>query len=81
MPERLHVAVRDVRAHGYEVVTGECLSGSGRVDAPAADRTRELMAMLNGPTMGAVMPPWSGETALGLIPLLGWVRPHEAETT
>ncbi|MEU6229113.1 S66 peptidase family protein [Streptomyces sp. NPDC047042] len=81
MRERLHVAVREVRARGYEVVVGEYMDGSGHVSAPAADRASELMAMLTDPTVRAVVPPWGGETAIDLIPLLDWDRLREAEPT
>ncbi|MEV5270826.1 S66 family peptidase [Streptomyces werraensis] len=78
---RLEVAVRDIRARGYEVVVGKCMDGSGHVSAPAADRASELMAMLTDPTVKAVVPPWGGETAIDLIPLLDWDRLREAEPT
>ncbi|MEU3053177.1 S66 family peptidase [Streptomyces griseus] len=79
--ERLAVAVRDVEARGYEVVTGRCMDGSGHVSAPAADRAAELTAMLTDPAIRAVVPPWGGETAIDLLPLLDWDRLREAEPT
>ncbi|MBQ0983538.1 LD-carboxypeptidase [Streptomyces sp. F63] len=79
--ERLNVAVRHVEAHGYEVVLGRCLDGSGHVSASAADRAGELMSMLTDPAIRAVVPPWGGETAIDLIPLLDWNRLREAEPT
>ncbi|MFF4360292.1 S66 peptidase family protein [Streptomyces sp. NPDC001604] len=81
MLERLNVAVRDVQAHGYEVVLGQCMDGAGHVSASAADRASELMSMLTDPTIRAVVPPWGGETAIDLIPLLDWDRLREAEPT
>ncbi|MFD4764609.1 S66 peptidase family protein [Streptomyces sp. NPDC058439] len=79
--ERLNVAVRDMQARGYEVVVGQCMDGSGHVSASAADRASELMSMLTDPTIRAVVPPWGGETAIDLIPLLDWDRLREAEPT
>ncbi|MEU4085335.1 S66 family peptidase [Streptomyces aureus] len=81
MGERLQVAVREVRARGYEVVVGSCMDGTGHVSAPAADRADELMAMLTDPAIRAVVPPWGGETAVDLIPLLDWDRLRAAEPT
>ncbi|WP_320780535.1 S66 peptidase family protein [Streptomyces sp. CRN 30] len=78
---RLDVAVREVRERGYEVVVGACMDGSGHVSAPAADRAEELMSMLTDPTVRAVVPPWGGETAIDLVPLLDWDRLREAEPT
>ncbi|MET9255697.1 S66 peptidase family protein [Streptomyces sp. NPDC003717] len=78
---RLDLAVRDLQDRGYEVVVGRCMDGSGHVSAPAADRASELMSMLTDPTVRAVVPPWGGETAIDLIPLLDWDRLREAEPT
>ncbi|MET8945829.1 S66 peptidase family protein [Streptomyces sp. NPDC004542] len=79
--ERLHGAVRDVQARGYEVVVGQCMDGFGHVSASGAERASELMSMLVDPTIRAVVPPWGGETAIDLIPLLDWERLREAEPT
>ncbi|MET9432072.1 MULTISPECIES: S66 peptidase family protein [unclassified Streptomyces] len=78
---RLDVAVATVEARGYEVVVGDCMDGSGHVSAPAAERAAELMAMLTDPAVRAVVPPWGGETAIDLLPLLDWDRLREAEPT
>ncbi|GAA1173903.1 LD-carboxypeptidase [Kitasatospora gansuensis] len=79
--ERVEVAIRQVEARGYEVVVGRCMDGSGHVSAPAAARAGELMSMLTEPGTGAVVPPWGGETAIDLLPLLDWDRLREAEPT
>ncbi|MFV0132271.1 S66 peptidase family protein [Streptomyces sp. HMX87] len=79
--ERLNVAVKDIQARGYEVVVGQCVDGSGHVSASAADRAAELTSMLTDPTIRAVVPPWGGETAIDLIPLLDWDGLREAEPT
>ncbi|MFG2311550.1 S66 peptidase family protein [Streptomyces sp. NPDC048566] len=79
--ERLRIAVQDVEKRGYEVVVGRCMDGSGHVSAPAADRAEELMSMLTDPTVRAIVPPWGGETAIDLLPLLDFERLREAEPT
>lgn len=78
---RLDVAVREVEARGYEVVVGRCMDGAGHVSAPAAERARELTGMLTDPGIRAVVPPWGGETAIDLLPLLDWERLRNAEPT
>lgn len=78
---RLDVAIHDVEARGYEVVEGRCMDGAGHVSAPAADRAGELMSMLADPAIAAVVPPWGGETAIDLLPLLDWERLRDAEPT
>lgn len=78
---RLDVAVRTVKERGYDVVVGECMDGSTHTSAPAAERAAELMAMLTDPTIRAIVPPWGGETAIDLLPLLDWDAAREAEPT
>ncbi|MEU1350691.1 S66 peptidase family protein [Streptomyces sp. NPDC005786] len=78
---RIDVAIHDVEARGYEVVVGRCMDGAGHVSAPAADRASELMSMLTDPGIRAVVPPWGGETAIDLLPLLDWDRLRDAEPT
>jgi muramoyltetrapeptide carboxypeptidase len=79
--ERLKVALSAIEARGYEVVVGECMDGAGHVSAPAPARATELTAMLTDPGIKAVVPPWGGETAIDLLPLLDWDRLREAEPT
>ncbi|GAA4896552.1 S66 peptidase family protein [Streptomyces coeruleoprunus] len=79
--ERLDVAVRVVESRGYEVVLGSCMDGSGHVSAPAAERAAELTRMLADPSIAAVVPPWGGETAIDLLPLLDWDLLRDAEPT
>lgn len=78
---RLDVAVADVEARGYDVVVGRCMDGAGHVSAPAADRAEELMSMLLDPGIKAVVPPWGGDTAIDLLPLLDWDALRAAEPT
>ncbi|WP_411083397.1 S66 peptidase family protein [Streptomyces sp. cmx-18-6] len=81
LKERLAAAIRAVEARGYEVVVGRCMDGSGHVSAPASERADELMSMLTDPSIRAVVPPWGGETALDLLPLLDRDRLRAAEPT
>ncbi|WP_405971989.1 LD-carboxypeptidase [Streptomyces sp. NBC_00988] len=79
--KRLDVAIREVEARGYEVVVGRCMDGTGHVSAPAGERAAELMDMLTDPGIRAVVPPWGGETAIDLVPLLDFERIGRAEPT
>ncbi|MET8000451.1 S66 family peptidase [Nonomuraea glycinis] len=78
---RLQAAVKVVEARGYQVVVGDCMDGGRHVSAPAAERARELMGMLTDPRVRAVVPPWGGETAIDLLPLLDWDALRAAEPT
>ncbi|MER6948488.1 S66 peptidase family protein [Nonomuraea sp. NPDC000554] len=81
MRDRLQVAIRTVEAHGYQVVVGNCMDGTRHISAPAAERAGELMRMLTDPQIRAVVPPWGGETAIDLLPLLDWDALREADPT
>ncbi|WP_371671617.1 LD-carboxypeptidase [Streptomyces sp. NBC_00289] len=78
---RLDVAIGDLEARGYEVVVGRCMDGAGHLSAPAAERAAELTDLLTDPAVRAVVPPWGGETAIDLLPLLDFDRLREAEPT
>ncbi len=78
---RLHTAIATVRDRGYEVVVGRCMDGARHVSAPATERARELMEILLDPAIKAVVPPWDGETAIDLLPLLDWDAVCAAEPT
>jgi muramoyltetrapeptide carboxypeptidase LdcA involved in peptidoglycan recycling len=78
---RLDHAVHLLREAGYGVVLGECLDGSGIVSAPARERAAELTALLCDPTVAAVVPPWGGELAIDLLPLLDLDALRRAEPT
>lgn len=78
---RLEVAVGHLRQRGFEVVLGDCLSSDGPVSAPASARAGELTGMLLDPSIRAVVPPWGGELAIDLLPLLDWDALAAAEPT
>ncbi|MEU2054812.1 S66 family peptidase [Streptomyces bungoensis] len=78
---RLGVAIRDLEARGYEVAVGRCMDGSTHLSAPAAERAAELTDLLTDPSVRAVVPPWGGETAVDLLPLLDFDKIGRAEPT
>jgi muramoyltetrapeptide carboxypeptidase LdcA involved in peptidoglycan recycling len=78
---RLQFCVDDLRRRGFEVRVGDCMDGRGLVSAPAADRAAELTDMLLDPQVRAVVPPWGGELAIDLLPLLDYDRIAGAEPT
>lgn len=72
---RLDRALSLLRARGYQVIEGDCLRASRRhVSAPPRERAAELMQFLTDPAIGAVIPPWGGELAMELLPLLDYAR-------
>jgi muramoyltetrapeptide carboxypeptidase len=79
---RLEFAVRHLERAGYEVLVGECIGpGDGITSAPADRRAAELTAMLIDPVVRAVVPPWGGELAVDLLPLLDLDAIGRAEPT
>ena len=78
---RLEFAAAGLRDRGYRVVVGECMDGARHVSGPASERARELGAFLTDPTVRAVIPPWGGDLAIDLLPLLDWDAISTAEPT
>jgi len=81
MRGRLDVALELLRTRGYAVVLGECLESTGHLSAPAQVRAQEFMTMMADPSIAAVTPPWGGETAIDMLPLLDWEALREMEPT
>ncbi|PWC06594.1 S66 peptidase family protein [Mycetocola zhujimingii] len=78
---RLEFAIQWLRDRGFRVEVGECMDGTGHISAPASARAAELMRMLLDPAIRAVIPPWGGETAIDLLPLLDFDALAGAEPT
>ncbi len=79
--ERLDFCVSHLRARGFEVVVGACMDGAGTTSAPAEARAAELTDMLLDPSIAAVLPPWGGDLAIDLLPLLDFDAIGAAEPT
>lgn len=72
---RLDLILEGLRARGWEVVEGATLRGDHKgASAPAEVRAAELMHFLLDPTIAAVIPPWGGELAIEVLPLLDWEK-------
>ncbi len=67
---RLEVALDALRARGLEPVVGACIRTPSHVSGSREARADELMAMLVDPDIAAVVPPWGGEMAIDVLPLL-----------
>ncbi|CAE6881800.1 Microcin C7 self-immunity protein MccF [Paraburkholderia nemoris] len=68
---RLDRAIDALLKRGYRVVEGECLRQQYKSASAAPEqRASELMRFLTEPGIAAVMPPWGGELAMELLPLL-----------
>ena len=71
--KRFNEIMRTLRNRGYEVVVGDCLKGEYKhVSAPKEQRASELMKFLTDDSIDAVAPPWGGELAIEILPLLNF---------
>lgn len=75
VPEKLHprldMVISDFEQRGYEVIEGQCLRTDVKhVSGTKEQRARELMSFLLDDSIDAVVPPWGGELAMELLPLL-----------
>ena len=78
---RLDFCIAHLRGLGFQVRPGDCLTGGGVTSAPAAERAEELSSMLLDPLVRAVVPPWGGELAIDLLPLLDFAALAAVEPT
>ncbi|GHB43039.1 LD-carboxypeptidase [Pseudovibrio japonicus] len=68
---RLDQAIQNLNNLGYEVIEGKCLRQDEKhVSAPRSERAAELMRFLLDDSIDAIAPPWGGEFAIELLPLL-----------
>lgn len=81
LAHRLRFSVSWLRDRGYDVEVGRCMDGASHVSGTAQERASELTTMLLDPQIRAIIPPWGGETAIDLIPLLDFDRLRDAEPT
>lgn len=71
--ERLDLVIQGLRDRGFKVLEGQCLRDSDEhVSAPAAVRANEFMNFLLDDRVDAIFPPWGGELAMEILPLLDW---------
>ncbi|HEY1399790.1 S66 peptidase family protein [Roseateles sp.] len=79
MHERLDAALSMLRRQGFIVREGRSLRQQVQgASASAAERAVELMDVLLDPDVAAVIPPWGGELAIELLPLLDFDRLRKA---
>jgi len=66
---------RTLTERGYEVVIGDCLKGNYKhVSASKEKRASELMSFLTDDSIDAIAPPWGGELAIEILPLLDFKK-------
>jgi len=80
MHPRLDLALDRLRGLGLRVREGRSLRRQLQgASAGAAERAQELMEVLLDSEVAAVLPPWGGERAIELLPLLDFERLAQAE--
>lgn len=72
---RLEASLQALRTAGYQVVEGATLRRQHKqASGSAAERLADLERFLFDPQIRAILPPWGGERAIELLPLLDWPR-------
>ncbi|WP_205987539.1 MULTISPECIES: S66 family peptidase [Pseudoalteromonas] len=72
---RLELSLAYLRDSGFEVISGECLKENNQhVSASAQHRAQELMTFLCDDSIDGIAPPWGGEFAMEVLPLLDFER-------
>lgn len=71
--QRLDIVIDNLKRLGFYVIEGQCLRKNLKhVSASRELRAQELMNFLCDDTIDAIMPPWGGELAMDLLPLLNY---------
>lgn len=74
---RLDLAIEHLRSLGFRVIEGSCLRAQARsASAARGQRAAELNRFLIDPEVAAIIPPWGGELATGLLELLDFDIGH-----
>ncbi|MFB9217160.1 S66 family peptidase [Vibrio sinaloensis] len=77
---RFDTIKQHLESQGFRVVVGDCLFGQQKhVSAPIEKRLEELMSFLLDDTIDAIYPPWGGEVAMELLPLIDFSRLETAK--
>ncbi|OHU96404.1 LD-carboxypeptidase [Pseudoalteromonas byunsanensis] len=72
---RLELVLAHLRDKGFEVIEGKCLRDNFKhASAPPEQRAQELMTFLCDDSIAAIAPPWGGEFAMEILPLLDFER-------
>jgi muramoyltetrapeptide carboxypeptidase len=71
--QRLDIVIANLKCRGFTVVEGQCLrENNHHVSASKEQRAKELMDFLCDDSVDAIMPPWGGELAMDILPLLDY---------
>lgn len=77
---RLDLCINHFKDKGYKVIEGECLRENHNfVSATPEKRANELMAFLTDDSIAAIVPPYGGEIAMEILPLLDFQRIKQAK--
>ncbi|HET9240332.1 MAG TPA: S66 peptidase family protein [Oligoflexus sp.] len=69
--KRLDIAIAHLRSQGFQLIEGDCLrSDYKHVSGPKEKRIAEFMRFWNDPKVDLIFPPWGGEIAHSLLPLI-----------
>lgn len=72
---RFDIIKQHLESCGFNVVVGDCLYGELKhVSAPIEQRLEELMTFLLDDNIDAIYPPWGGELAMELLPLIDFSK-------
>lgn len=75
MHRRLDLAITNLRDRGYQVLEGQCLRDRNNPASDSAkNRAHDFMELYCHEEVAAIFPPWGGELAIDVLPLLDWDR-------
>jgi len=72
--DRLDIVLQSLRDRGFDVIEGENVRINVHAQVSAQTRADELMTFLTDDSVDAVFPPWGGELAMQILPLLDFEK-------
>ncbi|HYX37248.1 MAG TPA: S66 peptidase family protein [Oligoflexus sp.] len=79
--KRLDIVYEHLKDQGFGIVEGGCLrSDHKHVSAPKEQRAQELMRFWSDSAVDLIFPPWGGELAIDLLPLLDFEQMKASPT-
>lgn len=72
---RLDRVINDLKQRDFDIIEGQCLRNDEKfVSADKYARASELMTFLLDDSIDAIIPPWGGELAMEILPLLDFMQ-------
>lgn len=72
---RLDACIAHLRVSGFKIVEGICLRNNAQhVSGTREERVKDFLTLWKSPDVKAILPPWGGEIAIHLLPVIDFAE-------